>query len=224
MPITCELDEEAFTAYTQVFKNATRQDCFENGKLKLSIWREIANNDEAYNHFFKWFKNKNNDPNVHPRESHKIITFFYSEGRFMQLLCLNWDTLIERAYRICSNGNDIPTTIIDSDINLDNDHRLWKLYGCVLHPEIGKLILPCVSAYLPDKLKTRISDYNANAVDYKIITIGYSGKSEDPNNSIESQVKSVVGHRLVVSIRPDLNLGAPKVNNNWNCNTCSKTH
>ena len=67
-----------------------------------------------------------------------------------------------------------------------------------------------VSAYLPDKLKTRISDYNANAVDYKIITIGYSGKSEDPNNSIESQVKSVVGHRLVVSIRPDLNLGAPK--------------
>jgi len=212
LPVASELDEGAFVSYHQAYPSVEREQCFdENGKLEPSIWKKIKRSHRAYNFFVQWFSNKCNDPNVNPARSHGDLIHFYQKGRFLELLCLNWDNLIEKAHRKYNNGRDIPTTVFDKSVDGDQKcGRLWKLCGCVEHPELGTWVLPGFSGKLPSSLVSCIKAYNRKATDYIVISIGYSEESEEGGRSVAKQIKSVTKPRQVIPIRPDLAPDAPK--------------
>lgn len=210
LPITNELDNMGFVCYKKICPKAQKEDCFDaGGNLKREIWRVIQDNDQACERFRRMFKNKCD--RVTPSESHKIICDFFKEGAFLEIIDANWDNLLERAYRECSAGENIPAVVYDTIVyGQKNCRKLWKVKGSVEHPNVGKLTLPFSYSKLPDALVSCIGQYEDQ--DYFFLTIGYSGRSDLEGEDIMSQIDKIsdVKEREHYHIRPDLSPNAPR--------------
>lgn len=126
-----------------------------------------------------------------PSDQHFILAELFHDGIVKHIVSLNWDDLIEKAYRI-KYGNEIP--IVASEGN-PLDHALWKLHGDIRSPE-ERWVLPYeegrVFKSLADLLRT---------LDLPTIVIGY----KEQEQIVRDQVISVLEQRGgLTRIRPDI--------------------
>lgn len=87
-------------------------------------WNELRRNDKKCLKFKSEFKRICDRKN--PGVSHKLIAQNFSE-HILEIICLNWDNLIERAAR--EFGKAIPKA--NEDKHTTDERHLWKFHGDV---------------------------------------------------------------------------------------------
>ena len=166
-------------------------------------WEKIANNEKAYEHFVQSFIHLANRPDLQPSEAHKIICEFFQNNIFLEIICFNWDCLIEKTYRKLT-GLNIEKVVSDSKES--KLHNLWKMNGDVENPKF-----PFVLPYGPGgpifkSLISCLQNYDGAPFQFVLVVLGYSEREQ---TITEGLINVFQKNRKKYSIRPDLNLDAP---------------
>jgi len=139
--------------------------------------------------------------NFQPSEAHRDLVELFYNGKIQVLICLNWDILIEKAYRERYNG-DVPKVIKSEPIKV-NGPFMWKPHGCVSNNKI-----PWILSYekkdlfsINDRVRTQMVK-SCNKTPYVFVTIGYSGKEDAINGLLnDPSEKYCIGNKRVQSIK-----------------------
>ena len=134
-----------------------------------------------------------------PGPSHKLIASNFP-SKIMEIICLNWDDLIERAFK---DYNKYPKKINkESDAN-DKNH-LWKFHGDVEEFDIenvpGQLgwVFPDEDGYVFDCFKNYMKD-KLNSTLFCLFVVGYSEN--------EHQIQTVINQLEKQPPRPTYRIG-----------------
>ena len=113
-----------------------------------------------------------------------------------QIVSLNWDDLIEKAYRE-SFGEDIPKVTQDSEIA---ESALWKIHGDVQHPN-QRWVLPYEPGRVFDGLRSLASKSSIPG-----LVIGYRELEEVVREHLISVIENRGG---ITRIGPELETSYP---------------
>lgn len=132
-------------------------------------WEELRLDKDKVLVFQREFKRTNDGKK--PGDSHILVARNFSEHHIEEIICTNWDNLIERAYRDLI-GRDIPK-INEEQASVSGSNYLWKLHGDVENvnnkkefvlPDEGGRVFKCFVEYV-NRVKQKM---------FAFIIVGYS--------------------------------------------------
>jgi len=159
--------------------------------IRADCWKQIKDNPEILDSFKLEFKRLSDGKD--PVKSHELIVKYFIDGKILELICLNWDSLIEREYE---KQTGIRISKISSD-GIVRPHSLWKLHGDVedIH---GNWILPHEEGQPFMSLVMHLNSLTSPV----FVIIGYSEREIRISGDIISKVEPL---RQTFRIRPDIN-------------------
>jgi len=154
-------------------------------------WSKLGANWQLFqSHVYHMFYPKQ------PSEQHFILAELFHDELITHIVSLNWDDLVEKAYR-GRYGEDIPKVTHDGIAHV---HALWKVHGDVLDPS-ERWIYPHEEGRIFDALHSSVSNTAVPG-----IVIGYREQEPAVCNRLISILESRGG---VTRIRPDLESSPP---------------
>jgi hypothetical protein len=163
------------------------------GELEADINKE--------NSFKKLFKNLSDQAKI--TEGVKVIINKFKNMKIYEIISLNWDNIIERAY-----GNKIPKICREEQTPVDNDndgvfHYLWKFHGDVEDLEY-KWIYPSKNS--KGRVFKSFLSYIDNLITSHPICVMIIGYSEHDDNIRENVIEILNKRLYVLRIGFDFNL------------------
>lgn len=135
-------------------------------------------------------------------EAHEIVIKKFGDDRILEILCLNWDNLLEICYKKLT-GNKIPK-INRENVSIQEDtflHYLWKFHGDVEDPDY-EWIYPGTKGRVFSNFKKYL-EFLIKQRKYTLcgLVVGYSELDEEMGNVIEMIEKSFVLFRVGMDMR-----------------------
>ncbi|MEM3871221.1 MAG: SIR2 family protein [Nitrososphaeria archaeon] len=156
-------------------------------KIGVKNWNVLRKNPKKFQKFKEYFADLVRKKN--PGTSHKLVAKAFYEGKILEIICLNWDDLIEKAYREVA-GIEFPKTqkiVRDEDIQIE--HCIWKLHGDVENLE-NDFILPDEGGRVFNSLITRLNSLAKKM--YIFVIVGYSESEENIYTKIIGKLERTV--------------------------------
>jgi len=122
-----------------------------------------------------------------PGKSHELIMKNFPTN-VIEIICLNWDNLIERAF----GSSNKPLSKINKETSVDGSNHLWKFHGDIeefdnsnvkgklgwVFPDEGGYVLNCFNDYMANSgLSSEL---------FSLFIVGYSEKDEQVKDVIEA--------------------------------------
>jgi hypothetical protein len=135
-------------------------------------------------------------------EAHEIVIKKFGDDKILEILCLNWDNLLEICYKKLT-GNKI-LKINRENVSIQEDtflHCLWKFHGDVDDPDY-EWIYPGTKGRVFSNFKKYL-EFLIKQRKYTLcgLVVGYSELDEEMGNVIEMIEKSFVLFRVGMDMR-----------------------
>lgn len=177
----------------------------EKGQIKNCCWEKIKNNKDIFRNFKLEFKKLNDSKKkkLHqtPSLAHRLIIKYFIARKILELICLNWDNLLEQEYK---NQKRIDIKKITTE-GVDEGH-FWKLNGDVDDiDEYGNVDDPDKEWILPHeggRIFASLIDRLNSSTQPIFVVIGYSEQDMNISNNL---LNKVTPYREKFTIRPDIN-------------------
>ncbi len=144
---------------------------------KANDWEELRTDNTKCLDFKKQFKTICD--RKQPSSSHNLIIYNFPT-HILEIICLNWDDLFERA--AASSGKFVNK--INEDIGYLNTRHLWKFHGdiCTIKKDNikghGGWIFPDEEGHVFDTFTKYIEDTHLKDEQFTFIIVGYSEKEQ----------------------------------------------
>ena len=187
-PLLIEMDGIACSTLDDLGVSDARQFYQDN---EIDAWKILGEGWEMFQRHMTFFLSPKT-----PSEQHYILADLFHQGLITHIVSLNWDDLIEKAYKE-QFGEDIPKVVEDGE---SADSALWKIHGDIEFPE-QRWILPYESGRVLDGLRSLASKSM-----FPGLVIGY----REQETVVREDLISVIENRGgITRIRPDLEITDP---------------
>ncbi|MDG6998191.1 MAG: SIR2 family protein [Nitrososphaerota archaeon] len=174
----------------------------EDNEIK-SIFEKIGSDSKRDVEFKTKFRNIVSNGGVAPTPAHHVICKKFEENKIIDILCYNWDNLIEQSYTQLY-GHPIKKVSLPfaSAGNFDDFvHALWKLHGDV--ENLGETwVYPGFDSEIPESLKSYCKFLSSQVASTLIVlVVGCSEADEDLLSVLAELGKFCAIYRLGMDMR-----------------------
>jgi hypothetical protein len=150
------------------------------------ISRDESKDKEFKERFISYLNEGLRNGDIKITEAHKIVIEKFRDEKILEILCLNWDNLLELCYKKLM-GKEIPK-INREDIFVPEDtflHYLWKFHGDVEEPEYKWIYPGANGRVFPNFIKYLQFLIKQRSYTLCGLIVGYSELDEQVHNIIE---------------------------------------
>lgn len=146
----------------------------------------ITASERARHEYQHGFARLNEERNRHPSPGHHALAELLHRGAITSVVSLNWDTLLETAYRRRYGSRLVP-----------GGPFLYKPHGDAAHPDIPWM-LPHEAGHIPAALEAHMAELVAERP-RSLLVVGYSERDEEV---VRKLTRPLAGRWRVIRITP----------------------